>query len=69
VVAFGEKCPFLGGKAMPGALSHLVHHVAVDELDPAGIFQRTRLNDPLVLVDGDPVERRRSQGGGDETFG
>ncbi len=49
-------------------LPHLVHHLAVDEFDPAGIFQRTRLDDPLVLVDGDPVEWRRP-GGGDETVG
>ena len=43
---------------------HLVHHVPVDELDPAGIFQRARRNDPLVLVHGDAMYRRRCRGGG-----
>src|SRR5262249_6642403 len=47
------------GVAVPRFLGHLVHHVAVDELDPAGVFQRPRRDDPLILVDGDPVERRR----------
>ena len=48
-------------------LPHLVHHVAVDEFDPAGVFQRTRLDDPLVLVDGDPADG--ASRAGDETVG